>query len=71
MTGRIWSDYLLDLFRQFDLMTIFKHDPEVPDEADLHTRLSSYDYAPGAEQPLLKISSLQAAAQLYNYDPSP
>ncbi len=28
MTGRVWNDYLLDLFRQFDLMTIFNHDPE-------------------------------------------
>ncbi len=33
MTGRVWNDYLLDLFRQFDLMPIFKHDPKVPDEA--------------------------------------
>ena len=33
MIGRVWNDYLLGLFRAFDLMTVFKHDPEVPDEA--------------------------------------
>ena len=33
MTGRVWNDYLLPLFREFSLMEIFKHDPEVPDEA--------------------------------------
>ena len=33
MTGRVWRDYLLPLFREFNLMPIFKHDPEVPDDA--------------------------------------
>lgn len=33
MTGRAWGDYLLKLFRHFDLMSVFKHDPEVPDSA--------------------------------------
>ena len=33
MTGRVWNEYLLGLFRQFDLMPIFKHDPEIPDDA--------------------------------------
>ena len=32
MTGRVWSDYLLQLFKEFDLMTVFKHDPEVSDD---------------------------------------
>jgi alkanesulfonate monooxygenase SsuD/methylene tetrahydromethanopterin reductase-like flavin-dependent oxidoreductase (luciferase family) len=33
MLGRVWHDYLLPLFREFDLMKVFKHDDEVPDEA--------------------------------------
>ena len=33
MLGRVWNDYLLRLFREFDLMSVFKHDPDVPDEA--------------------------------------
>ena len=33
MIGRVWNDYLLKLFRAFNLMSVFKHDPEVPDEA--------------------------------------
>ena len=33
MTGRVWRDYLFPLFKEFDLVPIFKHDPEVPDEA--------------------------------------
>ena len=33
MTGRVWGDYLLGLFKQFDLLGIFKRDQEVPDEA--------------------------------------
>lgn len=33
MTGRVWRDYLFPLFQEFDLVPIFKHDPEVPDEA--------------------------------------
>ena len=33
MTGRVWRDYLLPLFREFNLMPIFKHDPDVPDDA--------------------------------------
>jgi alkanesulfonate monooxygenase SsuD/methylene tetrahydromethanopterin reductase-like flavin-dependent oxidoreductase (luciferase family) len=33
MLGRVWGDYLLRLFREFDLMSVFKHDPEVPDDA--------------------------------------
>ena len=33
MLGRVWNDYLLTLFREFDLMSVFKHDPDVPDEA--------------------------------------
>ena len=33
MTARVWGDYLLGLFREFDLLHIFKHDPEVPDSA--------------------------------------
>ena len=33
MTGRVWGDYLLNLFRQFDLMSVFKENPEVPDDA--------------------------------------
>ena len=33
MIGRVWNDYLLGLFGAFDLMSVFKHDPEVPDAA--------------------------------------
>jgi alkanesulfonate monooxygenase SsuD/methylene tetrahydromethanopterin reductase-like flavin-dependent oxidoreductase (luciferase family) len=33
MLGRVWKDYLLTLFREFDLLSVFKHDPDVPDEA--------------------------------------
>jgi alkanesulfonate monooxygenase SsuD/methylene tetrahydromethanopterin reductase-like flavin-dependent oxidoreductase (luciferase family) len=33
MLGRVWRDYLLRLFKEFNLMSVFKHDPEVPDEA--------------------------------------
>ena len=33
MLGRVWGEYLLKLFREFDLMSVFKHDPEVPDDA--------------------------------------
>ena len=33
MIGRVWNEYLLGLFRAFNLMDVFKHDPEVPDEA--------------------------------------
>ena len=33
MTARAWNDYLLRLFRQFDLMKVFKHDAALPDEA--------------------------------------
>jgi alkanesulfonate monooxygenase SsuD/methylene tetrahydromethanopterin reductase-like flavin-dependent oxidoreductase (luciferase family) len=31
MLGRVWRDYLLPLFEAFNLLTVFKHDPEVPD----------------------------------------
>ena len=33
MTARVWRDYTLRLFKEFDLLSVFKHDPEVPDEA--------------------------------------
>ena len=33
MTARVWDDYLLGLFKEFDLLHIFKHDPEIPDSA--------------------------------------
>ena len=33
MLGRVWREYLLRLFGEFDLMPVFKHDPEVPNEA--------------------------------------
>ena len=33
MLGRVWDEYLLPLFREFDLMAVFKHDPEVDDDA--------------------------------------
>jgi alkanesulfonate monooxygenase SsuD/methylene tetrahydromethanopterin reductase-like flavin-dependent oxidoreductase (luciferase family) len=33
MTGRMWNEYLLRLFKEFDLMSVFKHDPEMPDDA--------------------------------------
>ena len=31
MLGRVWRDYLLPLFEAFNLLGVFKHDPEVPD----------------------------------------
>lgn len=33
MTGRVWDEYLLKLFKNFELLSVFKHDPEVPDSA--------------------------------------
>ena len=33
MLGRVWRDYLLPLFGEFDLKKVFKHDPELPDSA--------------------------------------
>ena len=33
MLGRVWRDYLLPLFDSFDLLKVFKHDPELPDSA--------------------------------------
>ncbi|MGH8056691.1 MAG: LLM class flavin-dependent oxidoreductase, partial [Candidatus Entotheonellia bacterium] len=31
MLGRVWREYLLPLFDSFQLLTVFKHDPDVPD----------------------------------------
>ena len=31
MLGRVWREYLLPLFDSFQLLKVFKHDPEVPD----------------------------------------
>ena len=33
MLGRVWRDYLLPLFGEFDLKKVFKHDPAMPDSA--------------------------------------
>lgn len=33
MLGRVWGEYLLPLFESFNLLHVFKHDPEVPDAA--------------------------------------
>ena len=33
MTGRAWNDYLLRIYREFDIVKVFKHDPDIPDEA--------------------------------------
>ena len=33
MHGRVWREYLLGLFAQFDMLSVFKHDPELPDDA--------------------------------------
>ena len=33
MLGRVWRDYLLPLFDAFELLKVFKHDPELPDSA--------------------------------------
>ena len=33
MHGRVWKEYLLGLFAQFDMLSVFKHDPELPDDA--------------------------------------
>ena len=32
MRGRVWRDYLLPLFAEFDLTHVIKHDSSVPDE---------------------------------------
>ena len=32
MTARVWRDYLLRIFREFDLIHVFKDDPDVPDD---------------------------------------
>ena len=32
MTARVWRDYLLRIFKEFNLLHVFKDDPEVPDE---------------------------------------
>ena len=32
MTARVWRDYLLRIFREFDLIHVFKDDPDVADE---------------------------------------
>lgn len=31
MIGRVWQEYLLPLFGAFQLLSVFKHDPSVPD----------------------------------------
>lgn len=31
MLGRVWREYLLPLFDSFQLLRVFKHDPDVPD----------------------------------------
>jgi alkanesulfonate monooxygenase SsuD/methylene tetrahydromethanopterin reductase-like flavin-dependent oxidoreductase (luciferase family) len=31
MLGRVWGEYLLPLFNAFQLLSVFKHDPNVPD----------------------------------------
>ena len=33
MLGRVWRDYLLPLFDAFDLLKVFKHDPDMPDSS--------------------------------------
>ena len=33
MLGRVWGEYLLPLFEVFQLLKVFKHDPDVPDSA--------------------------------------
>jgi len=33
MLGRVWGEYLLPLFEVFQLLKVFKHHPDVPDEA--------------------------------------
>ena len=32
MTGRVWREYLLHLYKGFNRLDIFKHDPDVPDD---------------------------------------
>ena len=33
MLGRVWGDYLLPLFDQFQLLHVIKHDSSIPDSA--------------------------------------
>jgi len=33
MLGRVWGEYLLPLFDQFQLLHVIKHDSEIPDSA--------------------------------------
>ena len=50
MTGRVWDEYLLGLFREFDLMDIFKHDPEVPSDAVNAAYLADHLWLIGSPQ---------------------
>ena len=50
MTGRVWDQYLLPLFKQFDLMPTFKHDPEVPDDAVTAEYLADHMWLVGSPE---------------------
>ena len=42
MLGRVWRDYLMPLFGEFDLKKVFKHDPAMPDSAVTVEYLAEY-----------------------------
>jgi alkanesulfonate monooxygenase SsuD/methylene tetrahydromethanopterin reductase-like flavin-dependent oxidoreductase (luciferase family) len=59
MLGRVWHDYLLRLFGQFNMLHVFKDDPEVPDDAITTEYLADHMWLVGSPDTVTeKIRSL-------------
>ena len=59
MLGRVWHDYLLRLFGQFNMLHVFKDDPEVPDDAITTEYLADHMWLVGSPDTVAeKIRSL-------------
>lgn len=50
MLGRVWGEYLLPLFKSFEMMSLFKHHPEVPDSDVTLEYLADYVWLVGSPQ---------------------
>jgi alkanesulfonate monooxygenase SsuD/methylene tetrahydromethanopterin reductase-like flavin-dependent oxidoreductase (luciferase family) len=63
MLGRVWGEYLLPLFSAFQLQSVFKHDPNVPDSEVTPAYLMEHLWLVGSPDTVAhKITQLYDAA---------
>ncbi|MBI3326203.1 MAG: LLM class flavin-dependent oxidoreductase, partial [Nitrospinae bacterium] len=63
MIGRVWREYLLPLFDAFQLLSVFKHDPNVPDGDVTPEYLMDHLWLVGSPETVTeKLYQLDAAA---------